>query len=616
MTDRLLGGRYRLLERIGGGGMAVVYLAEDTVLHRKVAVKFLREEFTQDAALVARFRQEAQASADLSHPNIVAIYDVGTDQGTDYIVMERVEGRTLKELLKEEGPLEPERALRFAVHIAEALAAAHARKIIHRDIKPENILVTSADRVKVTDFGIARAAGDATIVHTGSIIGSAHYLSPEQARGGFTDEKSDQYALGVVLYECLSGRRPFEGDNPLSVALQHVQGEPVPLQRIRPRLPGKVAEVVARMLEKDPARRYPSTVALLQDLRQAWHSVGGPAPEEPERRNDRPRRASRWLWVLGVLLVLAGGVAVGAHELMGWLDVPTVRVPSVIGWSVHSAEVRIRSHHLAYRIVGHAPSTRVPPGDVATQVPAAGHVVKEGREVLITLSDGKPKTIVPNVISMTLSVAKAQLDAMTLKLGRVTHRTSSVYARGEVMDQSPPASARVVQGQRVSLVISLGPRVVRVVLPDLTGTSLSQATARLQTLGLTVKRVTYGPSGSAFGTVIGQSPRAGSRVDRGSSVDLVVSPGPATPAQHAPPPTQSQLLTFTIPQNAPSPVKVKVVVADESGVTQVYDQTDQPGDSFSVTVAWSGTARVEEFFNGTLVLSQPLPVPAGTGGGG
>lgn len=616
MTDRLLGGRYRLLERIGGGGMAVVYLAEDTALHRKVAVKFLRDEFTQDVALVARFKQEAQASADLSHPNIVAIYDVGSDQDTDYIVMERVEGRTLKELLKAEGPLEPERALRFGVHIAEALAVAHGRKIVHRDIKPENILVTSNDRIKVTDFGIARAAGDATIVHTGSIIGSAHYLSPEQARGGFTDEKSDQYALGIVLYECLAGRRPYEGDNPLSVALQHVQGEPIPLQRIRPRLPGKVAEVVGRMLEKDPTRRYPSTGALLQDLRQAWHSVGGPAPEEVERRGDRPRRGRRWVWVAGILLVLAGAVAVGAHELTGWLDVPTVRVPSVVGWSAHGAAVRIRARHLTYRIVGHAPSRRIPRGDVATQTPAAGREVKEGRQVLLTLSDGQPLTVVPNVISMTLSVAKAQLDAMTLTLGRVTHRTSSVYARGEVMGQSPAASARVAQGQRVSLVISLGPRVVRVALPDLTGSSLSQATARLQTLGLTVKRVTYGPSGSAFGTVIGQSPRAGRQVDRGSSVDLVVSPGPATPAQNAPPPTQSQLLTFTIPQNAPSAVKVKVVVADESGVNQVYDQTDQPGDSFSVTVAWSGTARVEEFFNGTLVLSQSLPVAAGSGTGG
>ncbi|MBX6379007.1 MAG: serine/threonine protein kinase, partial [Clostridia bacterium] len=337
-------------------------------LRRRVSIKVLRPEFAHDEAVVARFRREAEAVARLSHPNIVALYDVGRDGDVLYLVMEYVDGESLKERLRREGPMEPADAVRVVLQVLEALAHAHAHGVVHRDIKPHNILVTDGLHVKVTDFGIARAVDHATIVHTGTIIGSAHYFSPEQARGRMADARSDLYSTGVVLYELLSGRVPFQGDSPVSVAVQHVQEPPPPLEDVRPGLPEGLGAIVRKALAKDPAQRYQTAAGFRDDL-EAWLRgetvpVSPPAPAEddtvflapatagarraPPRRRRGRRRA--WLAVLGgVLGGVAALAAAGWFTLGVWLAVPEVTVPNVRGMALVDAVQELKAAGLEGR---------------------------------------------------------------------------------------------------------------------------------------------------------------------------------------------------------------------------------------------------------------------------
>ncbi|MBX5476814.1 MAG: serine/threonine protein kinase, partial [Clostridia bacterium] len=280
MIGRILGGRYEILERVGGGGMAIVYRALDTFLNRPVAVKVLRPQFAADEELVARFRREARAAASLSDPRIVSVFDVGQDGDVYYIVMEYVDGSTLKRRIQEEGPFAPDAAAEVAKHILIALEHAHRAGIVHRDVKPQNVILTRDGRVKVTDFGIAQAAGGATLVHTDSILGTAHYLSPEQAKGRPADERSDVYATGIVLYEMLAGRPPFEGDSPLAVAMQHLQAEPPSLADFRDDVPGDLLHIVSRATAKEPVRRYASAEMFRRDLDAFL--AGRPLPSRTE----------------------------------------------------------------------------------------------------------------------------------------------------------------------------------------------------------------------------------------------------------------------------------------------------------------------------------------------
>jgi serine/threonine-protein kinase len=269
MVGRVLDDRYEIIEKIGGGGMALVYKARCRLLNRFVAIKVLRPEFIEDEEFVKKFRREAQSAASLSHPNIVGIYDVGTENNNYYIVMEYIKGQTLKELIKSKGTLGIEHATNIAIQICYALDHAHKNHIVHRDIKSHNILIREDNSVKVTDFGIARAVSSSTITNTGNVIGSVHYFSPEQARGGYTDEKSDIYSLGVVLYEMVTGRLPFEGDSPIAVALKHIQEEPIPPAKINPRVPKSIEAIILKCMEKEVSRRYNSAAEIINDLRQS-----------------------------------------------------------------------------------------------------------------------------------------------------------------------------------------------------------------------------------------------------------------------------------------------------------------------------------------------------------
>ncbi len=623
MKGETLGGRYLLQDRIGGGGMAWVWRAEDTLLHRPVAIKVLREEFAGDEQFVRRFGQEAQAAASLVHPNVVHVYDVGQEQGTHYIVMELVEGETLKEAIQRQGPMPVGRALQVAAAVARALQAAHKKGIIHRDIKPQNILLTPEGEVKVADFGIARAATGTTIVHTNTIIGSAHYFAPEQARGGFTDVKSDLYSLGAVLYEMLAGQPPFEGATPVAVALKHLQEEPVALRKRRPEVPRSVEAIVARLLAKDPAQRYQSADALLGDLRRSLEEIGEPlGPDEggegetPANRNGRHQHPAKkrkrriWPWiVLAVVLVLLG--VGGAKAFTTWMTVPQVHVAKVEGMSLAQAKARLHKQGLVPAKVG-TEHNKAKAGTVVLQNPAPGDTVKRGRVVSLWVSSGPQKTAVPAVTSMTEAAAKASLTSFNFV--PVTLHEKSSQAQGTVVRQSPGAGTKLVAGSTVRIWVSDGPGQTQAAVPNFIGENYqTQVQPEMTALGLPPAGVTYAYSTTGAGTVLDQSVPPGTQVTSNMTIALTISKG-IPPSGGSGPLGGPQQITLTYTGQGTADVQVWIV--DATGTNIIYTNPTFTG-STPLVATWEGDGRIE-VYAGTdgstvpsIVYSQPLPVQGG-----
>jgi eukaryotic-like serine/threonine-protein kinase len=357
-----IGGRYRIIQRLGGGGMGVVYQAEDMLLGRDVAIKVLRTHLAEDESFRHRFEREGRSAAGLSHPNIVQVYDVGeTPEGVPYLVMEYVSGPTLEKILRERGALPEREAVDIAAQVAAALAEAHRRGVVHRDIKPLNILVRPDGTVKVADFGIARAQSGATLVNTGTIVGSAHYVSPEQARGGYVDEKTDVYSLGVVLYEMLTGRTPFQGDTAVAVALKHLQEE-VPAPSALANVSRRLESVVLRALEKDPARRYPSANAILADLEALRPSLDRASDGGRRRSVPPPGQTSLWVPIVAAAIVVLVGVA--AFLYTHYVAPQAVAVPTLAGKPLNEVETRLGADALRWRVTSYTQDAQLPYGDV------------------------------------------------------------------------------------------------------------------------------------------------------------------------------------------------------------------------------------------------------------
>lgn len=558
MVQRILDQRYELEELIGGGGMADVYKARDCLLNRPVAVKILHEEFKQDKEFVDKFQREAQAAARLSHPNIVNIYDVGVADGEHYIVMEYVPGRTLKDRIRQEGHLSVSESLRVAREIAEALAHAHANNLVHCDIKPHNILMMADGHAKVADFGIARAVTESTMTYSGNVIGSVHYFSPEQAKGTMITPKSDVYSLGVVLYEMLTGKLPFTGDNPVSIAVKHLQEEPVPVRQIDPAIPPVVEAIVSKAMSKDPAMR-PTSAELVQDISQAERmlmagsqSMPQMAPMaqdpdatqvlprvQPTQQPIPPRRAPQdegydedepekeksifksKKFIAGLLVVLLAGFFVGAFMSYGkFWSTAEVTVPDVTGKQMTLARQILEDKKLRVN-VAETYNADVPAGQVVSQNPTAGSKVKEQRLVTIYVSKGGEEIEMPDLTGLSKSDAEAQLKKMGLKLGSVYEKYSNEEA-GTVIKQDPKAGTKISRGQTVDLTVSKGKQSHKVSVPDVTGVSLDAAKAALQSRGLRVGSVSKQESRQAAGTVVSQSPASG-EVEEGSSISLVIA---------------------------------------------------------------------------------------------
>jgi beta-lactam-binding protein with PASTA domain/tRNA A-37 threonylcarbamoyl transferase component Bud32 len=529
----LIASRYLIVARVGGGGMADVYRAEDKKLSRPVAVKVLRHEFLKDEEFVRRFENEARAAASLSHPNVVSVYDVGEmPDGNRFIVMEYVDGETLKDVLQERGPLSARQALTVVAAVASALAAAHRKGIVHRDIKPENILLTEDGEIKVTDFGIARAASGRTIVHTGAIMGSAHYFSPEQARGGYVDEKSDLYSLGAVLFELLVGRPPYEADSPLAVALKHVQ-EPVPsVRRVRPGVSRRVEAIVQKLLAKDPADRFRSAEAALRQIQEVLADEGGPEALHPGRKAptlvvEKGRRARRGrrspgavaVGVAVLLVLIAFGVYRAAAD---WLDAPVLRVPGVVGRTLPTARRILAAHHLGAVVLARRPSD-LKAGLVLSETPGPGSAVKEGRVIALVLSSGPQRVRLPAVGGEPQSAAAATLNGLGLRVRTVPQ--ASTQPAGTVLGLSPAAGRLVPQGSTVTLYVSKGANVT-INMPSVVGLPLDTAASDLENLGLYVASTSYAPSSAPYGTVLEQSVAAGAKTAPGPAS---TSPSPKGP---------------------------------------------------------------------------------------
>ncbi|MBT9133323.1 MAG: Serine/threonine-protein kinase PrkC [Firmicutes bacterium] len=431
MTGKVLGGRYAVGERLGGGGTAFVYRGRDALLNRTVAIKVLNTQMTVDGDFVAKFRREAQAAASLSNPHIVAIYDVGQDQDTHFIVMEYVEGKTLKELIVDSGTVESKVAIDIAMQIAEALRHAHQHNVIHRDIKPLNILMTRDGQAKVTDFGIARATTSSTLTQTGALMGSVHYLSPEQARGGFTNERSDIYSLGVVMYEMLAGDLPFTGDNVFSIGLKHLQESPRPLSELCPTIDPRLEAVVMKCLRKEQDNRYQTAQALFDALSLlAGNGVtqreAAVTPGRDSRRSgvEKQKRKVSWLAVVSSVMAVTMLLTVAGLLYTFWPR-PEVVVPEIVGKTLAEATADLREVGLNYTIKEAESNPDVAPNVVLRQNPEGGQTVRAGRTVEIVPSRGPELLEVPNVIGMTLLQAEISLTREGFVLGQKTERTQS-----------------------------------------------------------------------------------------------------------------------------------------------------------------------------------------------
>ena len=534
--NTMVDSRYRILNRIGSGGMADVYRAEDTHLGREVALKVLHRRFSADEGFVERFRREASSAASLQHPNVVNVFDRGEHEDTYYIAMEHLSGSTLKQLIDTDAPLDQERAIDLGIQILKAAAFAHRRGVIHRDLKPHNVIVSDEGTAKVTDFGIARA-GASEMTETGSIMGTAQYLSPEQAQGHAVSPASDIYSIGVLLYEALTGRVPFHGESAVSIALKHLNEQPAPLSQLRPEIHPELERAVMTALAKDPAQRYASAEEMVHALEAARAAIVGgangertavfapvPAPaqrieeqwEQPPPFEDE-RRRPRWPWIALLALALAG-IALALYAVLGGGEEP-VRVPAVEGQRLAQAQARLEA--AGFEVAQEDVRNRAPVGEVVDQDPAARALAEGGSTVTLSVSTGPGRRAVPEVNGLSRSRAARALRADGFRVEEDRASSDSV-AEGRVIRADPRQGQSATIGSRVRLVVSTGPEQVEV--PNVTGLSRESAESRLREEGLS-SEVSEEESERPRGEVVQQTPAEGGSVDRGSAVEIVVSVG-------------------------------------------------------------------------------------------
>jgi serine/threonine-protein kinase len=635
LIDTLFDGRYRIQRKLGAGGMADVYLAEDQELGRRVAIKILNSRHGNDDQFIERFRREAKNAAALNHPNIVSIYDRGEAEDTYYIAMEFLDGRTLKELIVSRGAAPINVAIEYARQILSALRFAHRHGIVHRDIKPHNVLVDGEGRVKVTDFGIARA-GTSQMTETGSIVGTAQYLSPEQARGGEVDPRSDLYSLGVVLYELLTGKTPFDGETPVEIAMKHLSNAPQPPSKLRPDVPPELDMVVLRALAKDPDERYKSADQMEADLERVargasvsaatvdtatqvlrrpaaavvaaeaataatmiaappaatTHSAPPPpvVVDEEEYEKDGGDKPL-WPWLVAIGFVIAAVIA----GFFVWNDLTgaqQVAVKSYSGLTQAQAEQQIQAAGLN-SAVNHVANQNVPSGKVFHQDPGAGTKVDKGSTVTITVSKGPPKVTMPDVKGQQWTTAQQTLVNLGLKPEKFNVGGKTA---GEVTATVPAAGTSVAKGSTVRVNVSTGPKIATV--PSVVGLSIQEATTKLNADGFNANPK-YVDSTAPQGQVISQTPAPGSSEPEGTSVTVNVSNGP-------PMVTVPDVVGYTSQQ------AVQALEAAGFQVNQQYTQTGAAGDNIVQSQNPAGNSQAAKNSTVTIVIGQQSAGPPQT----
>ena len=561
MSNKLLAGRYELIEKIGEGGMAVVYKGKDRLLNRYVAIKILRPEYTKDEQFIESFRRESQAAAGLSHPNIVGVYDVGKEGNIHFIVMELIDGKTLSEVIKEKGRLEYKEAINITLQVASALSLAHKNQIIHRDIKPHNILITSTGVAKLADFGIAKAVSAATIAGgSNKIMGSVHYFSPEQARGAYVDERSDIYSLGIVLFEMLTGKVPFDGDNPVSIALMHIN-DPMPsLTKEVPGVPPQLEKIVNKATEKYQSNRYRNVDEMISDLediefvtkvigknafavednssdasqpkQERKNGEEAPVPARKERqRNERSdsskdKNKMTLFIVIGVVIVAIAAL-IGLGSMLGWFGgSDEITVPNFVGKTLEEATAEAEEKGLVIQEGDLVFSPDQEEGFIASQNPASGSKVTEGKVITVNISKGKKDGVVPKIEGMDYDEAKEYLESFGFKMGPgVT--VDSPLPKGIIVSQSVPYGTQAKSGTEINVEISNGKGKEMVKVPNLIGRTPDEANSLLSQAGLSTNgSVVYEEvEGMAQNLVFWQSIAADTEVEKGTAVDYKVSKG-------------------------------------------------------------------------------------------
>lgn len=652
-----LNGRYEIIDKIGGGGMAEVFHGYDTVLHRDVGIKILRDQFIQDKQFVARFRQEACNAACLSHPNIVNIYDSGNENDIYYIVMEYVVGRSLKEVIQENGALDYKTAVRYAIGIASALKQAHDHSIVHCDVKSQNILIDTKGVPKITDFGIARAFGQPSNGTDKNVIGSVYYLSPEQAAGQPVTPQSDLYSLGVVLFEMLTGKLPYDGDTPLEVARMHLESSTPSARRYDPDIPYYLDNIITKALAKNPRLRYATADDFLTDLKRAqthllgdmggeeetWNDArkhpvsdetmvisksdmldgllkpqtaeaaekspaAGPEKPDPKKKEEPETLLEKYgkkklLAFFMAAIVLLSGVI---YAILSYTS-GDVTVPDLKGKTIVEAEAILTKDKLGYTLTEAYDATATP-GVIIKQNPAAHSRVKAGRKIQLVVSKGPEPGVVPELKKKTLAEATTMLEKAKLKVGTVTVKYEAGAGKGTVLSQSIAPKQKVSEGTSVDLVVNISGN--QTVVPGLAGMSLAEARNQLSSVGLTIGSIQTQKSDQAKDTVLSSDPGSGSVMDRGGAVSLVVSAGKKEEKKSRSSSGSSgggstRTIGYTVPGSG-SAKNVKIIVSDDSSTRTIFSDSVAPGTRITRTVNVGSGASVQIYVNGELAEDKSL----------
>lgn len=556
LVGRYIGNRYEILEKIGNGGMATVYKAKCHVLNRFVAVKVLKEEFTTDEEFIRRFNIEAQSAAGLTHPNIVSVYDVGHEDNIYYIVMELIQGKTLKQIIAESGILPWKWSVNIAIQIASALEAAHKNNIVHRDIKPHNIIITEDGVAKVTDFGIAKAVSNSTITAFGTTIGSVHYFSPEHARGGYTDAKSDLYSLGIVMYEMLTGRVPFDADTPVSIALKHMQEKPVEPIKLNPSIPLAVNQIIMKAMRKDPNERYQSATEMLRDLNAALKNPEGNFVEnenidmnrtqvmgtitddmlEKNKKVEEHKKQSKLkqyfekhpkmkIVMLAAIFILVFVVTLFVTKFaMDAGTVKNVEIPELVGLTEDEVKEKLKGTKFTYEIEAEEYNSEVEAGKVSAQNPAyrKNFTIKENSKISLTISKGTELTTVPKVAGMEYSEAEKEILAKKLKIEKIEEKSDKIK-EGYVTRQDPAENTELQAGETVKVYVSIGNGLEQVPVTFVVGKTEADARKELEDKKLKVEVKYDEDTSKTNGIVLKQSKDVGEVVEEGTTIVLTVN---------------------------------------------------------------------------------------------
>jgi len=558
LEGSVIGNRYEIIEKIGNGGMATVYKALDRILNRYVAIKILRDEFTTDEEFIKRFNAEAQSAARLTHPNIVSVYDVGQEYNVYYIVMELIQGKTLKQIIDEDGFLSWKWSINIAIQIASALEMAHKNNIIHRDIKPHNIMITEDGVAKVTDFGIAKAVSNSTITAFGTTLGSVHYFSPEHARGGYTDAKSDLYSLGVVMYEMVTGKVPFDADTPVSIALKHMQEDPEEPIKINKNVPYAVNQIIMKALRKDPNDRYQNASEMIRDLNTALKRPEGgfvrednytdgltrriPTVDDDMEKNYRNKpvdeeedeeeltffQAHKKVIVSGIIAIaflviflVTLFITLGVANSSSPKD---VQIPNVVGKSQEDAKREIEGLNLKFIVSKEVYNAEVPMGCVVSQDPTykADYTIKEGNTISVVISKGIEEVEMPKVVGVEYEKAETTLTDLGLKIEKIEEISQKVE-EGIVISQEPEENTKIEAGSTVKIHVSKGNGKKKFEVPDVVGKTKDEAQETLTELGMEVTIKEKEDSNQSDGVVLEQNIQAGSQSEEGAKITLTVN---------------------------------------------------------------------------------------------